>query len=136
MTNHAARLYALAGAVLVFFVAWAAIAAHPWRTQAATAGQDPRLAALQIREQRLRAEALAVQRIVDKRWAVYRAQLVERKRAIAAVQAANARARAASLASARVPTYSAPSSGGSAPAAAAPAVRIVTLPPVTITRTS
>jgi hypothetical protein len=131
MTNHTARLYALAATVLVFFVAWAAIAAHPWRTQQ-TAVQDTRLTALQAREQRLRAEALAVKRIVDKRWAVYRANLAARKRLIATAQAANARA--ASLASVRQATATAPSTAGSA--AAAPSVRIVTLPPLTITRTS
>ena len=129
MTNHTARLYALAATVLVFFVAWAAIAAHPWRTQKTTA-QDPRLAALQAREQRLRAEALAVKRIVDKRWAVYRANLAARKRTIATVQATNART--AALASVRQPAPTAPT----ASAAAAPSVRIVTLPPLTITKTS
>ena len=130
MTNYTARLYTLVGAVLVFFVVWATIAAHPWRTQTAAA-QDSRLALLHAREQRLRAEALAVKRIVDKRWSVYQAQLALRKQEIASVQAANAKAPSASLASA---TYSAPSSGGYA--AAAPSVRIVTLPPLTITRTS
>lgn len=131
MTSHTARLYALVGAVLVFFVAWATIAAHPWRTQAAAA-PDPRLAALQMREQKLRTEARMVQRVVAKRWAVYRAQLALRKQEIASIQAANAKAHAASLAAAR--TYSAPSSGGSY--SAAPSVRVVTLPPLTITRTS
>jgi hypothetical protein len=124
MTNHVARLYALVAAVLVFFVAWAAIAAHPWSTRTATA--DPRIAALQLREQRLRAESLAVKRIVDRRWAVYRAQLALRKQQIAAIRTRNAKARA-SLASA--------STAGSV-SAAAPPVRIVTLPPLTITRTS
>ncbi len=98
MTSHTARLYALVGAVLVFFVAWAAIAAHPWRTQTRPRPrQDPRLAALQAREQRLRAESLAVKQIVDRRWAVYRAQLALRKQEIAAVQAANAQVPARSL---------------------------------------
>jgi hypothetical protein len=130
MTSHTARLYALVGAVLVFFVAWAEIAAHPWRTQTA-AVRDPRLAALQTREQRIRAEALAVKRVVDRRWAVYRAQLALRRREIAAVRAANATTRAASAASARTVASTA------APApAAAPPVRVVTLPPLTITRTS
>jgi hypothetical protein len=125
MTNHTARLYALAAAVLVFFVAWATIAAHPWRARAAAA-QDPRLKALLLREQRLRVEARAVQRVVARRWAVYRAQLARRRQEIASIQAANAKA--ASLAS--VPA--APSYAGGA----APAVRVVTLPPLTITRTS
>ncbi len=134
MTSHTARLYALVGAVLVFFVAWATIAAHPWQA-ASTAAQDPRLTALQLREQRLRAESLAVKRVVDKRWAVYRAQLALRKQEIASLRAANAKARATSLAS--VHTTAPASAGGSAPVAApAPAVRVVTLPPVTITRTS
>ena len=85
MTNHLARLYALVAAVFVFFVAWAAIAAHPWQTQKAAA-QDPRLAALQLREQRLRAEALAVKQVLNKRWAVYRAQLALRKQEISALR--------------------------------------------------
>lgn len=123
MTNHVARLYALVGAVLVFFIAWAAIAAHPWKARSATT-QDPRLAALQLREQRVRADALAVKRVVEKRWAVYRAQLALRKRQIAAVKQANAKA--ASLASVQ----------SSSSYSAAPAVRVVTLPPLTITRTS
>jgi hypothetical protein len=121
MTSHVARLYALVAAVLVFFVAWGAIAAHPWRTTS-SASTDPRLAALQLREQRLRAESLAVKRIVDRRWAAYRVQLALRNRDIAAIKARNAKARAA-LASAPV-------------TAAAPSVRVVTLPPLTITRTS
>src|SRR6478735_7001112 len=120
MTNHVARLYALVAAVLVFFVAWAAIAAHPWQTRDATS--DPRLAALQAREQRLRAESLAVKRIVDRRWAAYRAQLALRKQEIASVRSQNAKSRAAAAALASAP--------------AAPSVRVVTLPPLTITRTS
>ena len=127
MTSHVARLYALAAGVLVFFVTWAGVAAHPWQTRAATA-QDPRLAALQVREQRLRAESLAVKRIVDRRWAVYRAHLALRRHEIAAINAVNAKARASSLVSAPA----AVSGGG----AAAPPVRVVTLPPLTITRTS
>ena len=123
MTNHVARLYALVGAVLVFFVAWAVIAAHPWQARSATT-PDPRLTALQLREQRLRAEELVVKRVVERRWAAYRAQLDLRKQEIAAVRKANADA--ASLASVQS------SSGYSA----GPAVRIVTLPPLTITRTS
>jgi hypothetical protein len=134
MTNHTARLYALVGAVLVFFVAWAAIAAHPWQTTK-TAAQDPRLAALQIREQRLRAESLAVKSVLDKRWAAYRAQLALRQQEIASIRSANAKARAASLASAQAaPAVS--SSGTAAASAPAPSVRVVTLPPLTITRTS
>jgi hypothetical protein len=130
MTNHTARLYALVGSILVFFVAWAAIAAHPWQS-AKAAAQDPRLTALQLREQRLRAESLAVKRVLDKRWATYRAHLALRQQQIASIRSANAKARAASLASAQAAPVT--SSSGTA---AAPSVRVVTLPPLTITRTS
>ena len=97
MTEHVARLYALAVAVLVFFVAWAAVAARPWATTTA-AGPDPRVQALIVKQQRVQAEALAVRRVLA------------------------ARRQQATLAS-------------STPAQA-PSVRVVTLPPLTITRTS
>jgi len=112
MTSGIARLYALVGTVAVFFVAWALIAAHPWQTQA-TAATDPRLAQLASREQQLRQEAARVQHVVERRFAVYRARLKERKRALAA-QAAQAQP---------------------APVAT-PAVQVVTLPPITATRSS
>jgi hypothetical protein len=99
MTSHVARLYALALALLIFFLSWAAVAARPW---AATGTSDPRLVALAAREQRVRAESLAVRRIVQRRWAVYRTKLRAQRAA----------------------------------AAAAPSVRVVNLPPLTITRTS
>jgi hypothetical protein len=127
MTSHVARLYSLAAAILVFFVAWAAIAAHPWNSHP-TAVRDPRYAALKVREQRLRAESVAVKRILDRRWAAYRAQLALRRHEIARINAANARARAASLVSAPA----AVSGGGGY----APSVRVVSLPPLTVTRTS
>lgn len=142
MTNHVVRLYAFAGAVLVLFLTWATIAARPWASHA-TPKADPRWAALAAREHRLRHEALVVQRVVARRWRVYRVQLAARQRAISAAvnrhqqQLAAARAAAAAAATTSVastPGYSAPSSGYSAPAA--PSVRVVTLPPVTITRTS
>ena len=128
MTSHVARLYSLAAAILVFFVAWAAIAAHPWSNHP-TAAQDPRYSALKAREQRLRAESVAVKGVLARRWAVYRAQLALRRHEIATIKAANARARASSLVSAPA----AVSGGGGS---YAPSVRVVTLPPLTITRTS
>jgi len=109
MTSHLGRLYALAIAILVFFLTWTAVAAQPW---AATPQEDPRLKALAAREQRVRMESVAVNRIVRQRWAVYRKQLASRQAQIAA-------AKHAQLA-----------------AAAAPSVRVVTLPPLTVTRTS
>lgn len=143
MTNHVVRLYAFTGAVLVLFLTWAAVAARPWASHA-SAKADPRWAALAAREHRLRNEALVVQRVVAKRWRVYRVQLVSRRRAISAavrrhqqqLAAARAAAAAAAASYASTPSYSAPSSGGYSAAPAAPSVRVVTLPPVTITRTS
>ena len=67
---------------------------------------DPRLRALAIREVRLRGEAKQVNAIVARRFARYRRELAVRERA---VQQARAQV---------------------------PAVRVVSLPPVTITRTS
>jgi hypothetical protein len=110
MTSHVGRLYALALALLVFFIAWSAFAARPWATSVKT---DPRVAALAVREQRIRHESVVVQRIVQKRWALYRAELRKRNVAIAA--------RRAQLAAAP---------------AAGPSVRVVNLPPLTVTRTS
>ncbi len=152
MTSHTGRLYAAAGGLLVFFVLWAAIAAHPWRAAAA----DPRIAALAAREQRIHRESLQVKRVLDRRFAAYRLAFTRRERQIAqarkqialvrarhAAQVAAARAAAASAASAAAAAAAAPvaytpaatSSYTPAPAAYA-APRVVTLPPVTITRTS
>ena len=111
MTDSSHRLYAVVIAVVVFFVSWAAVAAKPW----ATATPDPRLAALAQREQRLRADGRLVQQVVDQRLAAYRVALRARK-----AQIATALARSLQVAQATV----------------APAVRVVNLPPLTITRTS
>lgn len=116
MTSHVGRLYAFVGALLAFFLLWAVIAAHPWAT---TAKADPRLVALAQRETHLRADAALVQKVVDRRFAVYRVALAKRRSAIAA---AKARASAASPVS--ISQTSSPS------------VRVVTLPPLVITRTS
>jgi hypothetical protein len=114
MVSHSGRLYALALGLVVFFLAWAVVAAHPWGTTAA----DPRLKALAVRETQLRREARLVDRIVALRWAAYRSALRARRLEIAAVRARASRA---------VPALAAPSSAS---------VRVVTLPPLTITRTS
>ena len=113
MTSQIARLWTVVVGVLVFFLAWAAIAAHPWQTAAAA---DPRLAALAARQQVLQRESLQVKQIVDRRWAAYRVALTQRKAQVAAQ---------AQTVSAPVPVTAAPS----------PA-RIVTLPPLVITKTS
>jgi hypothetical protein len=98
MTSHTGRLYALAASLAAFFVFWAGIAAHPWKT----ASSDPRLATLAQREQLLRRDAKLVQQLVQRR---------------ASAAAARARARSAA---ASVPH----------------SVRVVTLPPLVVTRTS
>jgi hypothetical protein len=113
MTDHVVRLYALAASLLVLFGAWATIAARPFASSAPR--EDPRWAALAAREQRLRQEAVVVRRVVARRWRAYRVRLAAREREIAAAT----RQRAA-LAS----------------APAAPSVRVVSLPPVTTTRSS
>lgn len=142
MTNHTARLYALAVSVLVLFLAWAAVTTHPWQSRAAAAGPDPRLHALAARQHRLQKKARIVQRIVARRWHDYHVALAHRRHQIRAAkrqhrQALAAAARAAAVqrasyaqaaATASAPSYSSP--------AAAPQVQIVHLPPVTITRTS
>ena len=89
MTSQLARVYAALTGVIAFFLAWAAVAAHPWSAQPA---RDPRLVALQARRQQIQAESLRVKRIVEAR-------------------AAHA-------------------------ATSAPAVRVVNLPPIVMTRTS
>ena len=90
MTNHHGRLYALALALVVFFLAWAVIAARPW----ATASADPRLRTLAIRQAQLQREAKLVQKVVAARWARYRVELKARRAQIARVNAAAAAAAA------------------------------------------
>jgi hypothetical protein len=107
MTSHVARLYALVLGVLVFFVAWAAVVARPWAATSTTA-RDPRLAALAARQHRVQLESLRVQKIVALRWDAYRHALAQHN--------------AASTQLASLP--------------AAPSVRVVTLPPLTVTRVS
>ena len=117
MTKELARVYALVAAIVVFFVAWAAVAAHPWQPRAAV---DPRVAAVAARQQRIERQSLLVKRVVDRRWAIYQAALASRKAAIARVQAASTRTAAAAT------VHALP----------APSVRVVTLPPLVVTRTS
>lgn len=116
MTDHAGRLYALVAGLVIFFVAWAAVAAHPWAPRPA---RDPRLVALAARQLRVQHESLLVKRIVDQRWAAYRHALAVRNTAAAKIVARNS-----SLAS--LSTVS----------AAQPSVRVVNLPPLVVTRTS
>jgi hypothetical protein len=123
MTSHQGRLYTLALALVVFFLAWAVVAAHPW----ASASADPRLRTLATRQAQLQREAKLVRKVVAARWASYRVHLKARRALIARVHAAAAAAAArAAQAAAAVPA---------APAAAP--VQVVNLPPAhVVTRTS
>jgi hypothetical protein len=120
MTSHHGRLYALALALVVFFLAWAVIAARPW----ATATTDPRLRTLAVRQTQLQREAKAVGKVVAARWARYRVQLKARRAEIARVNAAAAAAAQAAVAVSAAPVASAP-------------VQVVNLPAAhVVTRTS
>ena len=122
MTNHHGRLYTLALALVVFFLAGAVLAAHPW----ATASADPRLRTLAIRQAQLQREAKQVRKVVAARWARYRVQLKARRAQIARVNAANAAAAA-----------QAAQAVAAAPTAAAAPVQVVNLPAAhVVTRTS
>ncbi len=146
MTNATRRLSIAAISILVLFLSWAFVAARPWAVHAAAA-PDPRIKALVQREARLRRDAVLVQHVVTLRWKHYRVALHKRQIAIAKVKAKHVRdlaaARNAAQAAARNAALqaSAPAVRSSSPSysssAAAPApVRIVTLPPITITRSS
>ena len=112
MTSHVGRIYATAITLFVFFLTWALVAARPIPSSSSP-GTDPRLRALAVREQRLRKDSIVVQRIVARRWATYRVQLAKRHSEIAAAKQAQLAA-----------------------AAAPPSVRVVSLPALTVTRTS
>jgi hypothetical protein len=120
MTNHVARLYAVAFAVLVFFLTWALVSARPWATEASAAAKDPRVVALDRRAERLERKRVRVQKMLDRRFAAYRRDLRARQGQIAAAQSAAAAPVAVS-------------SGGSV---AAPSVGVVSAAPATSTRSS
>ena len=127
MTSQIARLWTVVVGVVVFFLAWAAIAAHPWQQATSI---DPRLSALAARQQLLQRESLQVKRIVNRRCAAYRVALAQRKLAISR---ANIAAAAAGQAEPRLRHR--PSRRPS-PRPRRPPARVVTLPPLVITRTS
>ncbi|HSC92864.1 MAG TPA: hypothetical protein VLB86_14525 [Gaiellaceae bacterium] len=106
MTDRVVRLQVLVVAVAVFLVLWAAVAARPWTTPK----PDPRVEQLAAREARLERESLRVQRLVEQRWADYRSALAAREQQLASQPAPSV--------------------------APAPQARIVTLPPLVVTRSS
>jgi pyruvate/2-oxoglutarate dehydrogenase complex dihydrolipoamide acyltransferase (E2) component len=132
MTNHVTRLYALAVSVLVLFLAWAVVATHPWQTKTHRAA-DPRIRALVIRERHIRHQSLLVRRLVNRRWHHYRIALAKRKTEISAAQRKHQQAVAAAAAA---PAPSPSPSSYSSSYSSSPSVQVVTLPPLTVTRTS
>ena len=88
MTKTIGRLYAASLSVVVFFVAWAAIAAKPWVQTTITVSStiNKRLARLQAREIQMQKQALQVQRVLDKRWASYRAAVLAHSSQLTAQQ--------------------------------------------------
>ena len=86
MTSAIGRFWATTVALVVFFVLWAALSARPWVS--ASKPTDPRLAALQAREQKVQTRALAAQQTLNKRWAAYRAALVRQQGSLTAQQRA------------------------------------------------
>ncbi len=77
--NHLPRLYVAAGTIVVFFVLWATVAAHPWATASQATPEDPRLLALARREKALRVRAETVKHVVDVRWTAYEKRLRRRQ---------------------------------------------------------
>jgi len=138
MTNHVARLYALAISLIVFFAVWLAVSTHPWpqSTKASAPAADPQLARLTARERHLRAETRRINLIVKRRYSAYRTALAHRNHANAVAHAHHnaqlAAAHQAALAATRAASAPVYSGSVSAPAT----VRVVTLPPVAATRTS
>ena len=84
MTNTIGRFWAVAVALVVFFILWAVLAAKPWTSSGTPA--DPRLTALQAQEQKTQNRALAAQQTLNKRWAAYRSTLLRQKGSLTAQQ--------------------------------------------------
>jgi hypothetical protein len=72
MTSHTGRLYALAVALVVFFLTWTLVAAHPWQSTSS----DPRLQALAVRQAQLQRDAKLVRQAVAQRHATASVRVV------------------------------------------------------------
>lgn len=133
MKKLALRTCVLVAAVVIFACSWTTIAARPWQAEPKEP-RNERLLALQERERYLHARAKQVQRLVKARWSEYRHDLKERQRAIAAAerehqrQLKEARAAAAEIAAARA--------RAAVRVVSSPVVSVVSLPPVTKTKSS
>jgi hypothetical protein len=86
VTNAIGRFWAVAVALVVFFVLWAVLAAKPWVSAGGPA--DPRLSALQAQQQQVQNRAIAAQQTLNKRWANYRAALAKQNGSLTAQQRA------------------------------------------------
>jgi hypothetical protein len=87
VTSTIGRFWAIAVALVVFFVLWAVIATRPWVSGSGTPA-DPRLAALQAREQKVQNQAIAAQQTLNRRWAAYRSALLRNQGSLTAKQRA------------------------------------------------
>ena len=130
-SRNVVRLCSFVTALAIFALTWVAINAHPWQAEAKTL-RDPRLAALQHRERLLQLEAGDVRRVVHERFASYRERLKARKKAIVRAERRHRRelrrAKRAAAIAARMPTRYV--------TVGVPAVRTVSLAPVTKTKSS
>jgi hypothetical protein len=126
VTSHIGRICAVAGALVVLLLGWAAVAAHPWDAAAV----DPRVAALNERRAQVRQDAADAKRVVAARWESYEARLAGRRRAVDRAWHRRKRAEATfqrrlAVARAHRPVivrtvYARPGASGSAPAYSAP----------------
>jgi hypothetical protein len=131
--TSSARIYSVALALLVFFLTWAAVAAKPWIGSAASGVPDARVAELVAREDQLQARGAEVQRILDERWATYDSQLSLRNEEIAAARKSNKTdVRQAAKAQKKLDRQAAVAQASAPP----PQVEVITLPPLTQTRSS
>lgn len=104
------RWTAISGTALMGVGAAVAIGANPFPHS--DRPKDADVVALETREKALATEATRVNALNAERWASYRVKLAERKKEIAAVEAANAQALAASAAATSA-SYGGYASGGS-----------------------
>ncbi len=80
MTNHLVRLYTAAGAIVVFFLLWATIAAHPWATtDAGDATGSAARGARSSREEAAEARRARQPCRRSSRWAVYERRSARRQ---------------------------------------------------------
>jgi hypothetical protein len=86
--SDTARLYTITIALLIFFLVWAGIAAHPWTGPEPVTRADPRTATLAAREAHLVNRTRVARRVLIDRWTRYQHRLAAR---IAAIERAAGR---------------------------------------------